>query len=252
MPDWSLLGPHRGFMGLQFDFPQDPEAEKNRWSFCSSGMKDAVATFADDLSTLIVRGLVWDTVKDFSSIAGTNSQRTGVDSGVASGVESAMLRGLLEQNAYPSKRYYVQSIWQTCLLDSDTSAIKFRSEHDFQALGLDDASDPITKSLRSRGPHLNLSVFIPKVLDEIARHSMATHDRLFFTATGFIGKDFSEQVRFGDFICILLGCPVPVAVQQVGSHYESIRSVYIDGIMFGEAMAALERGEVELEDFELH
>jgi hypothetical protein len=62
----------------------------------------------------------------------------------------------------------------------------------------------------------------------------------------------SKQLQVGDLICVLLGCPVPVALRQVGTHYEFIRSVYVDGIMFGGAMEAMERGEVELEDFELH
>jgi hypothetical protein len=83
---------------------------------------------------------------------------------------------------------------------------------------------------------------------------MASRNRevLFTTDNGFLGKDFSQQVKIGDDICVLLGCPVPVALRRVGSHYQFIRSVYVDGIMYGEALEALNRGEVELEDFELH
>jgi hypothetical protein len=75
---------------------------------------------------------------------------------------------------------------------------------------------------------------------------------MFITSKGFIGKDFSSTVETGDLICVLLGCPAPVTLRRVESHYEFIRSVYVDGIMFGEAIEALGRREVELEEFELH
>jgi hypothetical protein len=66
-----------------------------------------------------------------------------------------------------------------------------------------------------------------------------TNESLFITSKGFLGKDFSRVVETGDIICVLLGCPAPVALRQVGSHYEVIRAVYVDGIMCGEAIEAL-------------
>jgi hypothetical protein len=55
-----------------------------------------------------------------------------------------------------------------------------------------------------------------------------------------------------DIICSILGCLAPASLRCVGAHYEFIRSVYIDGIMHGEPIEALKRGELGLEDFELH
>ena len=37
----------------------------------------------------------------------------------------------------------------------------------------------------------------------------------------------------------------------MGAKYEFVRSVYVDGVMFGEAIGALRRGEVVMEDFVL-
>lgn len=126
-----------------------------------------------------------------------------------------------------------------------------RSEANLVDLGLNEITDPATKTFRRGRDNTDRSWFTPQVLSEI-HSSDITGESLIFTNKGFVGRDFSGGVRNGDLICVLLGCPAPVALCRSGTHYEFIRSVYVDGIMFGEAMDALERGEVELEDFELH
>lgn len=53
-------------------------------------------------------------------------------------------------------------------------------------------------------------------------------------------------------VCVLLGCTVPMVLRPVADQDEVIGDIYFDGIMFGEALEALEMGAVDLQDFELH
>lgn len=58
----------------------------------------------------------------------------------------------------------------------------------------------------------------------------------------------------GDIICVLLGCSVPVILRPATNPinaglYDIIGDSYIHGIMDGEAMARLEAGDYELQDF---
>jgi hypothetical protein len=136
-----------------------------------------------------------------------------------------------------------------CLIENnDNAMIKLRSEDTFVVLGLDDLSDPVTKALLNKP---NQEFFSPEIKDEIANVT-DPDDRLFFSRRDSLATSLQSGWRLGDLICVLLGCFAPVALPRVETHYEFIRSVYVDEIMFGEAMKALERGEVELQDFELH
>jgi hypothetical protein len=43
-----------------------------------------------------------------------------------------------------------------------------------------------------------------------------------------------------------------MVVRPVADHYELIRDIHLDRIIYGEAMNALAEGRVKLQDFELH
>jgi hypothetical protein len=70
------------------------------------------------------------------------------------------------------------------------------------------------------------------------------------TARGFFGL-VSETTHKDDIICVLLGCTMPVALRPVGEYYKFVGECYIHGIMEGEAMEMLKRGQVQLEDIVL-
>jgi hypothetical protein len=49
-----------------------------------------------------------------------------------------------------------------------------------------------------------------------------------------------------------MGCPVPVVLRErEDGGFEVVRTMYVEGLMYGEAVGALERGEVGVRDFEL-
>jgi len=81
---------------------------------------------------------------------------------------------------------------------------------------------------------------------------MPDYETYFFTSECYPGKDISRTVEEGDLICILFGCPLPVALRKhtYGDKewYEFLRGVYVDGFMFGEALAM---EGIDVMDFEL-
>lgn len=66
--------------------------------------------------------------------------------------------------------------------------------------------------------------------------------RLVCTSSGHIGQAHADS-KLGDYVCIILGCPVPMVFRPVDGHYEVVREAYFYGIIFGEVMSAFDRGE---------
>jgi hypothetical protein len=173
------------------------------------------------------------------------------NSGAASTATVPIPRSWLDEGPYTSKRHFVLTLCQTMDLDVIGNPGDLLSEDEFVALGLNDITNATTRTLHDDVLSSQLDLLTPSFMERIEEYGQ-TNMQLFITGKGFLGKDFSGVVETGDIICVLLGCPAPVALRQVGSHYEFIRGVYVDGFMYGEAIEALKRGEVELEDFELH
>jgi hypothetical protein len=78
-----------------------------------------------------------------------------------------------------------------------------------------------------------------------------TWDRRFFISSSKAMGLASREIREGDIICIPLGCCHPIILRKEENYYINLGEAYVDGYMYGEAMEMLERGELELEEFEL-
>jgi hypothetical protein len=74
--------------------------------------------------------------------------------------------------------------------------------------------------------------------------------KAFVSESGHCGL-VPDHAEIRDFICVLLGCDVPVILRQVEDHYTFIGESYVRGLIEGQAIEALERGEVHLQDFEI-
>jgi hypothetical protein len=74
--------------------------------------------------------------------------------------------------------------------------------------------------------------------------------KIFVSESGHCGI-VPDHAEIGDFICVLLGCDVPVILRYVGSHYNFIGESYVRGLMEGQAIEALERREVRLQKFNI-
>ncbi|KAI1775476.1 heterokaryon incompatibility protein-domain-containing protein [Hypoxylon cercidicola] len=74
-----------------------------------------------------------------------------------------------------------------------------------------------------------------------------TYDtRLCTTKEGLIGTA-PKDARLGDKIAVLAGCDMPALLRPKGEHYEYIGACFIEGLMKGEAVASVARGDVSAE-----
>jgi hypothetical protein len=74
--------------------------------------------------------------------------------------------------------------------------------------------------------------------------------RMVTTQKGYVGMTL-ELSRRGDLVCLLFGCRMPVVLRPEGDYFRFMGECYVHGLMFGEGVKALERGEYEVEKFEL-
>jgi hypothetical protein len=74
--------------------------------------------------------------------------------------------------------------------------------------------------------------------------------RMVTTDKGYVGMAL-ELSRRGDLVCLLFGCRMPVVLRPEGDYFRFMGECYVHGLMFGEGMEAFEKGEYELEKFEL-
>ncbi|KAG4428493.1 hypothetical protein IFR05_016021 [Cadophora sp. M221] len=270
-PDWTTTTYQTGFLAWvcgHFDIKDldDPGG------FRSSALLDCTASFSGDPSVLTVAGLQW-------AVVGTVSPSFSPSARDAPSQETSL--PALSSDTFLS---YCQHCWAT--LDSSTTA---RNEADvfkvfwktllinrYGNIYIDWTEATLASSkndLSQAGvPADNDAILVhaydlvldllwktcqetpvwshPALLAALEDHFRAW-ERIFITTKGLIGKFFEETIQAGDIVCVILGCPAPLLLRPVGTQFEVLGGVYLDGIMFGEAIEAMERGEVELRDFEL-
>ncbi|KAL9108908.1 MAG: hypothetical protein Q9187_008233 [Circinaria calcarea] len=79
------------------------------------------------------------------------------------------------------------------------------------------------------------------------RDSINVRRRLVTTAKGYVGMVL-ETTQRDDVIYVMLGCSMPLILRPVEDGFQYVGECYIHGLMDGEAMQWLERGECPLED----
>ncbi|KAH7382002.1 heterokaryon incompatibility protein-domain-containing protein [Cadophora sp. MPI-SDFR-AT-0126] len=72
--------------------------------------------------------------------------------------------------------------------------------------------------------------------------------RLMTTSKGFIGLAVNSCMP-GDLVCVIYGCSTPVLLRRIGDHCIFLGEAYLHGIMNGEAIDGLQRGELNEEAF---
>jgi hypothetical protein len=163
---------------------------------------------------------------------------------------------------YGSEEILIRSVWRTLLVDQQGNVA---NDTTLEALGIDEIlihnrqienSTP-EEAVASDGvgvQQLPSNWFPPKLLDALLKKQVS--DKLFLTTQDQIGRTFGIDLKVDDFICIIFGCNILMAVRRVGSHWELVGGVYVDVIMYREALRGLARGEenslAALNDFNLH
>ena len=82
-------------------------------------------------------------------------------------------------------------------------------------------------------------------------HGVCVRRKFFRTAKGYYGLGPSIT-REGDLLCVLLGGATPFILRPSGDHYNLVGESYVHGLMDGEVIEAMERGELKRETFCIH
>src|SRR5204862_7846904 len=70
---------------------------------------------------------------------------------------------------------------------------------------------------------------------------------LMTTKKGYLGY-VPRHSRAGDQIFVLMGCDAPLVLRPLGNEtYQLVGECYLHGVMYGEAIDALDKGEYETE-----
>jgi hypothetical protein len=93
-----------------------------------------------------------------------------------------------------------------------------------------------------------LAANIPPFL-EAAEDALSNSQRFFITQNEYIGIGL-RAMRPDDKIFVPFGCDVPLVIRFTGKEYIVIGSCLIYGLMKGEIMEKLERGDIESEELE--
>ena len=75
------------------------------------------------------------------------------------------------------------------------------------------------------------------------RRFMTTHRGYLGWAPDNIYGSSDEQTREGDLVAIVFGCSTPLVIRPFGDCYQVLGEAYVQGLMDGEVIAALEVGQ---------
>jgi hypothetical protein len=117
------------------------------------------------------------------------------------------------------------------------------------------AGQPLDHYFAHKGLHCKIDIerriiqdFLGEPLLKAAYHVL--DNRLFTTHKGLVGRaPLSSQP--GDLVCVLAGCWVPLILRPQGESFKVIGACYAHGVMEGEAIEMLFKGNVKLEGIEL-
>lgn len=74
---------------------------------------------------------------------------------------------------------------------------------------------------------------------------------IFFTTQGYIGIG-PKYTRFGDKLCVINNCPLPVLLREEGPGHVLVGAAYVYGLCTDEWRDMAQSGQVNLERFEIH
>jgi hypothetical protein len=88
----------------------------------------------------------------------------------------------------------------------------------------------------------------PEAFHETGRvaRGVGADRRLCTTKSGLIGMA-PKYAKLGDRVAVMTGCDMPFVLRPKGEHYEFIGAAFVEGLMKGEAIERVERGELKLE-----
>ena len=234
VPDWTVSSISEAHKVLEFDYK--PETSKKT---------QCIVKFANDLSFMVVRGFVWDTIRL---------------------VENHWPSQIGDSPYYTARQEFCRAAWsyeefgEWHKSDQKAADTLWRAMlHPYYLA--DETPEKSTALIASLlAPRSTWQKDLRSLLDKGKRFGGVC----FQTLRGQVGNAFrgnkefqpylaeDARVQIGDLVCVLLGCPVPMVLRKQKSHYEVVVPVFEEGVMRGEAMDRIDDGSITLQDFELH
>jgi len=179
----------------------------------------------------------------------------------------------LGRSEYPTREEISDVVWKVLLKDTQRSRIGYRRDlrihKDDEAnyrerfsAWREHAIDPVHPREEELGIYFRSNYLNSDVLDaqEFARVLAASVNgyALFTTQKGYIGLT-AGSAEVGDRISVVHGAPVPLILRYIGKRFRGkyvsmagwsalVGSAYVHGIMDGEVMETLQKGEVKEKD----
>lgn len=227
-------------------------------SFKASGSETAVISFDSTFSTLIMEGILVDVVKCVSPKL-TSLLFRSPDQPAARATVTSMWTALCGYSCFSLKSTYVASDQPALAAYLDTLAAAQNMRHR--------ASRPWEKRLPA-GADFVVRVFgssgVVTVESDVRDVAVAGEYskwvecaactaglRTFATTVGgyyVLGPAVAEK---GDVVCVLFGGRTPYILRPKGDHYLFVGECYVHGMMDGEAIGMMERGEKPVTKFHI-
>jgi hypothetical protein len=240
---------HYGKMGMEIEMG-DYNYQENLSLDATPG-SSCQASFAKDLSTMTVLGLVWgvvfgfpipfageyrldEAIEDYSQLSRFTAEATQM------GCQRLIVSFREETMSEPSSVFYAKLL----------EALMYEPRFDQQIISefktwcwseISNHESSLSKSLAQLEKYARVT---PQ--DDCAPSSFDSKE-LVDEAPGttlVLTRDHN--------VCVIPGCPTPMMLRSVEKSFELLGPVYVPGIMLGEAMTALQEKKAKLRQFELH
>jgi hypothetical protein len=99
--------------------------------------------------------------------------------------------------------------------------------------------------------YINIDAHVSEAVKERYVNKLSIHGRnwrLIITSKGYLGTGVNTCIK-GDLVCVLFGCSTPVSIRMDCEHYLFLGETYLHGVMDGEAIDGLERGDFKKQSF---
>ncbi|KAH7397731.1 heterokaryon incompatibility protein-domain-containing protein [Cadophora sp. MPI-SDFR-AT-0126] len=265
IPDWSVPSNSWGVLGhFCGDMPSSSQY------FTASGKSEANALFDKSRLTMTVTGVLCDLISLIGPVYTWEAMNSNPDTLVAFQTAYQVIwRWMCKKEIFGTEREAKESLWKAMLFCGGDNP-KERTKSDLDRLGFEESfrsryltiggeenkglvMEPAEMVLlQDQEPDGRISSWFTNALLAELRQ-LSSSAAIILTEEGHVGKtSYIQKLKSGDLVCVMLGSDVPMALRQVDNHYEYVADIYLDGIMHGEAIQALENGQVQLQDFELH
>ncbi|KAE8443757.1 hypothetical protein EG329_001437 [Mollisiaceae sp. DMI_Dod_QoI] len=228
VPGWNTKSPLEVFSdrGLLIGVLPMGFTDTHEKIYAASGDSIASASFERVSKTLTVKAILWDVVSD---VCGARWRASGSSSRFKAWVTRHRNNG---PGIYGTLERADEAMWRTLVANRAVQS-------EFHAAAPDGWVELYREWLNSTGD--------PPASRFTMRMSAFLDRTMIVSSKGYIGLT-PPRALSGDRICIILGCSLPVILRKVDNGYRLIGDSYVHGIMQGEVMRELEKGNVELED----